>query len=47
MRTGECLTGDVWELYMEKFQLRSPEVSPAIRAFYSEKEEWIVEPNMP
>ena len=47
MRTGENLTGDVWELYMEKFQLRPPEVSPAIRAFYSEKEEWVVEPSTP
>jgi hypothetical protein len=47
MRTGEPLTGDVQELYMEKFQLRPPEVSPAIRVRYTEKEEWVVEPNTP
>jgi hypothetical protein len=45
LRTGEPLTGDVQELYMEKFQLRPPEVSSAIRVRYTEKEEWVVEPN--
>ena len=41
MRTGECLSADVREIYVTRFRLTPPDVSPENSAFYTAEAEWI------